>query len=828
MTSLAQDIRYALRRLGRAPGFTAIAILTLALGVGATTAVFGVVDAVLFRDLAGVADPDRLVRVFTQGSSGSLHANSSWADWRDLRAEVGALDGLAAYTDYDRFTLELGESVETAPGGFVSGEYFGILGVRPALGRLLEPADDSPAAPPAAVLSHELWRAGFGADGNVVGRTIRLNGNAFTVVGVADADFRGTSLVDRPAVWVPMAAQHVIGRAGDLLVEEGRGSRFLSLVGRLAPGATTAGAQAEVAAVMERLGQAYPDSNLGVAGAPDAARRGTVVPASRAMFRPDDRPAARRFGLLVLGVVSLVLLIACSNVANLLLARGAARGQEMAVRASLGAGRGRLGRQVLTESLVLATFGGVAGVALALWLGDFLVGAGLASGFGPPVELAAASLDTRVLGFAFGAALLTGVLFGTFPALQAAHGQMADRLREGGRSGLGAAGMQASRALVVAEVALTMMLLVGAGLFTAELRSALGADPGFEPEGALVASVDAGPAGYDGAGTTALAERLVERLAARGDVADASWTRIAPVSPRGSRMTMTVPGYEPAADEDMELSYNIVGPDYFRTLGIPIVAGRPLDERDRAGAPPVAVVNRAFAERFIDGPPVGQRVMFDSDPADYAEIVGVAETATYRALREEPMPYVYLPFAQAPERDFEVVVRAASGDALALAGALRTAVADLDAALPVPAVGTLASRFAEQASGERSAATLVGLLGILALMLAAVGIFGVVSFFASLRTRELGVRMALGSDPRRTLRLVLGGAARMAALGVLIGLVGAALAARTVAGFLHGVSATDPLVYAAAGLVLLLTTLSAAAVPALRAARADPLVSLRE
>ncbi|HEX8073328.1 MAG TPA: ABC transporter permease [Pyrinomonadaceae bacterium] len=814
MKTLWQDVRYGLRMLWKSPGFTLVAVVALALGVGANTTIFSFVNALVLRPLAGVRASEQLVAVYTSDYSSGLYGASSYPDYVDFRQQADAFQGLAAYEE-TLMSVSGGAEAERLRGAYVTGNYFDVLGVNARLGRALTTADDvTPGAHPVIVISAGLWRRRFGAEASALGRQLALDGRQFTVVGVAPEEFRGLRLGAPPEFWVPM----MMNAPGAL---EGRGNRGLDITGRLKEGFTPAQAQAQLAGIAARLAAAYPDTNLGTLERPKEPRPITVVREAR--VEPTAQPAIRFMSQLLLGVVGLVLLIACANVANLLLARAAARQKEIAVRLALGAGRGRVVRQLLTESVLLAGLGGAVGLVAALWAVDVL------PALLPPEDAGGLdlSLDWRVLAFTCAVTLVTGVLFGLVPALRATRVELTSALKdESGARGYGLRRFSLRGALVAAQLALSLVLLVGAGLFLHSLRRALTFDPGFAAHQLLLASLETRGANLNQEQGQLFYDQALERVRALPGVRAATLTRVIPLSGGGQRRSYQIAGYQPQPNEDRELNTNVVGPDFFTTMEIAVVRGRAFTAQDRAGAPPVVVVNEEFARRYFpDRDAVGQRLRQSPDEP-YMEIVGVARNAKYRTLRERPLPFVYIPAAQEYQRGMTLVVRA-DGDPAALAGPVRAAVTALNRDVPVYAVRTMTEHIGAALASERLIATLLSVFGGAALLLAAVGLYGVMAYSVAQRTHEIGIRMALGAQRGDILRLVIGQGLAMVLVGAAAGLVIALAATRLVASLLFDLSATDPLAFAAVTILLALVALLACYLPARRAMKVDPMVALR-
>jgi macrolide transport system ATP-binding/permease protein len=812
MRTLWQDLRYAARMLRKSPGFTAIAVLSLALGIGANAAIFSLVNAVLLRPLP-VREPERLVSVYPTTRDGAqAFSYPSYVDFRD-RNEV--FEGLFV-TRFAPMSLGREGANERVWGYMVSGNYFDVLGVRAAHGRALTPEDDrAPLAHPVAVLSHGSWRRRFGGDASVVGKEIRINGRPFRVVGVMPEGFSGTEIAYTPELWVPMMMQEWIEPGNAWLGR--RQTQNIFATGRLKDGVTHAQAEASLNALARRLGEEFPETNEGQ----------TVTLTPPGLIHPLLRGPAVGFTWVLMGVVALVLLVACANMANLLLARGAERRREVAVRLALGASRARLVRQLLTESVLLSALGGACGLLLAFWMID------LAVGLKPPIDFPLAldlTVDWRVFSFALAVSLLTGVVFGIIPALQATKPDLVPALKDATAQ----AGGRRSRlrgALVVAQIALSLVLLVAAGLVLRALRHVQTTSPGFDPENRLMMSVDLGLQGYDEARGREFYRQLAERVRALPGVRSVALTDNAPLSINYNSTDVHVEGQPPARGANVPTAMNsTVSPDYFETMGVPLVSGRAFGEGDREGAPRVLVVNETFARRFFPGADpsaeaLGKRVGFSANGPRW-EIVGVARDGKYFSIGEAPRPFVYLPLLQDYASRATLVVRA-SANPEALIGPVREEARRLDPHLPVFEVKTLNEHMRLSLFPARVAAALLGGFGLLALLLAAVGVYGVMSYAVARRAREFGIRLALGAQARDVLRLALRGGLLMTLAGVLVGFAAALAVTRLLAGVLYGVSATDPLTFAAVALLLTGVALLACYVPARRATKVDPMVALR-
>ncbi|MGN6391591.1 MAG: ABC transporter permease [Gemmatimonadales bacterium] len=800
MDALLHDLRYAIRTLRRQPGFALTALLTLAVGIGANVAIFSAVNGVLLRPLSFV-QPERLIRVW--GMHPQIgHESASLPDFLDWRAQAASVVRLSALSN-TVFTLTGTGEPEMIPGAFVTADFFRTLGVAPLAGRGFAAGEDTRAGAHIAVLGEGLWRRRFGGDPGIVGRTIRLDGRAYDVVGVVPASARIQAPID---VWTPLVTDTVLNRRSD----------FLHVIGRLAPGASLAQARQELATVARRLADRYPDSNTDWSVDVVPLRESVVGPVHTAL-------------LLFLLAVGLVLLIACANVANLMVARAAARERELVVRTALGASRRRLIRQLLTESVLLALAGGGLGVLLAGWGVHGLTRLDL--GTLPRADEIA--LDGRVLVFALALSVTTGVLFGLVPALRFASGP-ADGLRDGGRAVAGGRALRRIRSgLVLGEVALAFVLLIGAGLLVRSFDRLLRVDPGFRSDGLLTARLLLPGLTYPSDASQArFLETAVERLAAVPSVRAAAAVSDAPLGDAPPYLTFSIQGQAPSARgtvQDVELFS--ASPSYFETLGMPLVQGRLFEASDRAGAPAVALVNQAAAHRYFGGrSPLGARITFD-DPADTAAqwmtVVGLVGDIHHAALDEPSYPQVYLPIAQAPGRWMVLVARAASGDPIALAPVMRRVVGDLDPSLALSRVGTMDQRIAAVTERPRLSALVLGSFAAGSLLLAALGIYGVVSYAVVQRTRELGIRMALGAAQHSVVSMVVRQGMAPVAAGLGVGLAAAWVASRVLQSLLFGVGTSDPVTFLAVTTFLSGVALLACYLPARRAALSDPNAALR-
>ncbi|MGH9314415.1 MAG: ADOP family duplicated permease [Vicinamibacterales bacterium] len=802
---LRQDVGFGLRQLAANPGFSLVAVLTLALGIGATTAIFSAVNAVVLRPLP-FPEPERLAFVFNswRGNLGGVSAGN----FTDLSAEQRSFDSLTAI-QYSSFNLSDGSSAERLVGTRVTAGYFEVFGVRPALGRTFRADEDQPGHEQVVVLSHRLWLRRFGADPAIVGRDIRMNGVPYEVVGVMPADFDMSARTEE--LWVPIAFTPARKAMHD--------EHYLTVVGRLARGVSRSQAQQEVDAIVAGLRQRFPKD--------DAALVMRVEPLVTQLVG-DSRGRL----LTLLGAVGFVLLIGCGNVANLLLARGAARARELAIRAALGAGRGRIVRQLLTESMVLALAATGAGLAIAAWGTRSLVG------LTPPgvPRLEQASVDGTVLAFAFSLAIVSSVVFGLAPALRAARANVTDTLKEGGRGQAGAGRDWLRSLLITAEVALAVLLLVGAGLL---IRSGIEAGRvglGFDPAGLITARLSLPEAEYaELARVEATFVRLAEDAGRLAGVHVAALTSGTPMAPGGGSNGLVPEGKAIEPDNVVDTQLRIVSPEYFRAMGIPLRKGRGFGAGDRRGAQKVMILSEAAAAALFPGQdPLGRRVACcepgpDGRGPDFKTVVGIAGDVRSRGPARPSIAEFYLPIAQVPpeawiwiQRSMYIVARVEAGDPASLLPGLRAAVSNIDPDVPLFNVQTMDERLAGSLATARFNTLLLTLLGAIGLLLSAIGIYGVIAYFVTERTPEIGVRMALGATRGDVMRLVLRQAATPIALGLVAGLLASFAATRALAAQLVGVQRSDPLTLAVVVLALALTALAAVLVPAHRAAGVDP------
>jgi predicted permease len=828
-----QDLRYAARMLRRQPGFAAAAVLTLALGIGANTAIFSLVNATLLQQLP-VADSGRLVYAYRGGVGGVF----SYPMYAQLRDGNHAFDGFAAWAGISA-SLNADGATELVNGVIVTGNFFDVLGIAAAHGRLITVADDvMPGAHPVAVIGHAFWQARFAGRPDIVGREIRLNGHLFTIVGVAPAGFPGPQLGTVRNVYVPMMMQATMRppRAGysgeqnpDLLSHPT--NSWLFGVGRLKPGIGGERARAE----LEALGTTYLRTYMPV--------RPPSAPPLRIMLVPVDQgdpnqQQLQSVALLLGGVVGAVLLIACANIANLLLSRSASRRRELAVRLAVGASRARLVRQLLTESLLLSLIGGVTGVGLA-----WAVIQSFQAAPPPPGALPLAvdfSMDQRVLWFSLALSLLTGLVFGAVPALKASRPGLVPALKDASAdSGDHGARLDLKKLLVITEVALSLPLLIAAGLFVRSLQSASAIEPGFDADKLVSAPLNINLLRYTRVQGVEFYRRIVERIESLPGVESASVARVALIAGAGRVLSLHVQGREASHDRVMSegssivtgdlttVNANVIGPRFFRTLGVPLVLGRDFSDQDVEDRPPVIIVNETTARtHFPSGNAVGNRVSVNGPQGPWREIVGVVRDSKYGALTEGAVPVVYLPLAQNHETGMTLYARASVPPAL-LVGSIRREIQALEPNLPVPNLQTVTETIGTSLYVARMGAWLLAVFGGLALLLAAVGIYGVLSFSISRRTREMGIRLALGAESRNVFLLVVRDGMLLAGVGIVIGLTGGLAGARSLASFLYGVPTSDPPTFVVTTLILTVVALLACVIPARRAMRVNPIAALR-
>ena len=810
MRIFAQDARFAIRMLLKRPGFTTLIILTLALGIGANTAIFSVLNGVVLRPLQ-FEEPDELVMVWETNAATSLERGFvSYPNFRDWKEQNQVFDGLAAFRSTG-VTLTGVDEPKRITGAQVSGKFFSLFHTEAAVGRTLRSEDNKAGAEAVVVLGDGLWRRRFGADTDIIGRSLTLDGKVHTVIGVLPPDFRFPVALAEAELWTPLDLE--------FMFIEIRKAHWLRVVGRLRPGVTVAQATAEMDTIAGRLERQYPDSNTG---------RGVhIVPLHEQVVAHARSPL-----FMLLGAAGLVLLIACANVANLLLSRSAGRRGELAIRTAVGAGRLRLVRQLLTESVVLGLTAGLVGVLLAMWSVDALVTL-IPSDLPRTDEI---GLDTSVVAFALILTLCTSMLFGLAPALHTAPSNLPASLKEGGREAVIVGSRGRLRGVLVAsEVALALVLLIGAGLLMRSFHRLMGVDFGFAPENVLTFELSLPPAANQSADEQAeLYSQVLERLESLPMVESACANTTLPLTGGGIGLTFEIEGRpQPAPDAEPSALYGSISPRYFHTLGIPLIEGRPFNELDTRDRPGVMIINQAMARRFWAGEsPLGHRLRLqkgpfvsgDSDPESY-EIVGVAGDVR-RFILEEPEPCMYVPLRQQTWRFMAFALRS-TGDPMTLIRTVRGEVGAVTQEAAPYAFKTLDQYLADTVARRRFAMLLLGVFAAIALILAAVGIYGTLSYTVAQRTHEIGVRMALGAQQTDLVGMVLKHGLTLTAFGLVIGLVGAFAGTRVLTSLLFEITTLDPMTFISVSLVLGTVALLACYIPARRATRIDPMVALR-
>ena len=819
METLGQDLRFAFRTLLKSRGLTTVAVLSLALGIGANATIFTFINSLLLRPPL-VHEPDRLLEVWqhntTRGRGIGSDMQLSFPEYQYYRNHTSSFSDLGAFTgETPPVIWNRGGDGETLRAALVSANFFSILGVQPALGRGFLPEDDSGAtASPVVVLSHAVWQQRLASDPAIVGKTLTLNGRDYTVVGVAPAGFRGLVVGFSPDVWTPMGMHEAISPALNL---NERRMHWLLAIGRLKPGVAARQASADLDVLGQQLATDFPDTNKNLM--PDAVAV-ELVPGP-------FRGVASGISAVLMAVVGLVLLIACANVANLLLAKASSRRREVAVRIALGANRRRLIQQMLTESVLIAGIAGAIGLLLSLWAAPLLLSLMPAA---LPLGITV-SPDIRVLAFTLLASIATGIIFGLAPALQQSALNQVDNLKDGAAHG-GSSRSKLRNALVVAQVTACVVLLVGASLCLRSLLNARSIDPGFDTRNAVAAGLSVDTFGYDEARGRAFYARLLEQIRSLPGVRAASLTDHLPLGQISRMQGVKIDGYEgtrgPSGMPGLAIDMALIGPDYFDAMGIPVLSGRSFTHTDDSNAPPVIMINQQMAERFWPHQnPVGQfvTIMGPHDSRERAEIIGVVKTGKYQSLGEDPKSFFYRPLLQDYEPGVQLIVRT-TGDT-PIVDALRQQVRALDPRLALVGIETLEQHMQLPLFPARAAGLLLGLFGALALTLAVVGLYGVMSYSVSQRTREIGVRVALGARRIDVVRLIVGQGLRLTLSGMAIGVVCSLALTWILRSVLYGISATDPISFLAVAVVLTMVALAASYVPARWATRVDPMQALR-
>lgn len=837
MSAILQDLKYGARRLARQPGFTIVVILTLALGIGANTAIFSAVRAVLLQTLP-VRDPERLVLFSESTREGTMSGDPvsgawdlfSYPSYQYFQSTIPSFQDLAAFRSGESQLAVMGEGgsgdgqAQIAWSHLITGNFFQVLGAQPFLGRTITPEDDHLGSPPVAVVSYGYWMSRFGGDRSIIGRTVTANGIPLTIIGVMPPEFYGVRVRNAPDYWLPMQLQPRVEFRDSMLADPA--VYWLNIVGRLGPGASLDQAGSEASAALRRY-------LTDLAGTEISADRRQQISNTFVRLAGGGRGISGlreqySDSLYVLASgVGLIMLIACANIANLLLARGSARQGEMAVRIALGANPGRVRQQLLTEGILLALAGGAVGLLFADWGVHLLIR--LVAGNAP----LRVGIDPVILGFTAGLSLAAGILFSLAPARRSSRLELASALKSRSQSAAGAGRrIGLAPALVCAQVALSLILLVGAGLLGRSLIRLQGQDVGFDRDGVMLVRIVPRLAGYQTAQLAPLYRTLIERVEAVPGVASATMATFSPMSGSSRTGLISVVGRERRQGEDNIAGINLVGPDYPATLGMQLILGRAINDRDVAGAPLVAMINQAYADQFFPGQsPIGTFLQFgdQGEAAPRYEIVGVLADARFAGITERPGKMVYAAVLQSEDRtafSSELEIRFAADPAV-LTPRIRAAIADVDAKLPIYQLTTLDTQLQNTLRRPRLLARLVGVFGGLAVVLACVGLYGVVSQSVNRRTNELGIRMALGADRSRIVGLVLGETMRLILMGLVIGIPAALGAGQLIRRQLYGVDPQDPVTLAATSLLLIVVSAAAGYLPAWRASRVDPMVALR-
>jgi predicted permease len=809
MGTFLRDIKYGTRMLLKSPVFTVVAILALALGIGANSAIFSVVNAVLLRPLP-FQNPQQLITVLSRDEGdNSVSSALSFLNIADLRDQTQTFSHVAAYSNTSSFLIG-GDEPDRLRGAIVTADVFPLLGVNPAIGRTFTRDEDKQGGPNVIVLSHQLWQRRFGADLKIVGQEIKLSSGSFTVLGVMPERFQFPVQENKAEFWMPLMS------SVEQATLESRGSVWLQVVARLKPGVSIQQAQAESNTIARRLSAQYPETNTEVGYALKSLHENLVG---------DVRPAL----FVMLGAVGFVLLISCANVANLLLARASGRQKEVAIRTALGASRMRVIRQLLTESMLLSLVGGTLGLLLALWGVDLLVAAS-------PADIPRVSeigLDVRVLIFTAAITLLTGAVFGLAPALQASKTDLTESLKEGGGRG-STEGLRRNRvrsALIVSEVALSLVLLVGAGLMIQSFWRLMNVSPGFDSDKLMTADVVMRRSKYgEGVQRAAAYQDALQRVAAVPGVQAAAAIYPLPLGGSFEAYTFSIEGRPPAAPgQTPAADYRLVSPDYFRTMGIQLLKGRFFTDSDHKDAPHVMIINESFARKhFANEEAVGKRITAsDGDDTPPREIIGVVADVRHAGLDAEAGAEYYVSYLQTPPPSRLTIVARTSGDPASLAGTLRGAIRQSDQEMPVYNLRTMDQLLAQSVARRRFNMTLLGTFALVALVLASIGIYGVMSYSVTQRTHEIGIRLALGAQTSDVLKLIVRQGMLLVSIGVGLGLMIALLVTRVMDSLLYGVSATDPLTFGAITLLLAAVAFLACYLPARRATRVDPMIALR-
>lgn len=828
LDSLWQDVRVAFRMLRRNPGFAAVSLLSLALGIGVNLSIFSFVNALFLRPPAGVADAGSLVSIHHRSRTTGRFTGASYPDFEYYRQHASSFSGVIAYTSFS-MTVRAGDTAESVEGELVSDNYFSVLGTHANAGRLLDGRDSLPGADPAIVVSYDCWQTRFGGDAEIIGRTVHVGSALATIVGVAPPGFRGLVIegTEPPSLWVPVSLyKQAVPALADVDVSfdhlfKSWGTQTFNVTGRLKSGTQLRQAIAEMTTLAAQLDRERAAAWL--APSSDYVSLDVLlVPAGQSRVSPSDRGTVVRFLGVLTAVALLILLIACFNVANLILARATSREHEIAVRGSLGASWGRVVQQLLTENLTLSVLAAAVSVPVAIWTSRILTGFGPASPMSVAVD---AAIDGRVIAFAIALAVITGAFLTVFPARMAARASMSRAL--GRRSRGFASRLSAQSFLVAVQVALSVVLIIGTGLFVRTLLNALAVDITVRSDHVLLARLDPGAARYEPDRGRRLYAELLDRVRVLPGVVDAAEVFIVPLGGRRGGTKVEWPAHAAGGLRSAQVGFNAVSTRYFQTVGIPLVTGRDFTDADQHGSPRVALINHVMADRFFPGRnPIGERFVVTWRPESQVEVVGIVRDGKFRSYSVDAEPVVYVPLRQQYVSPVTLEVRAAENP-LALVPAIRRELAAIDRNLPLTGIQTARSHFETTLWRERLIATLLSGLGLLALALATIGIYGVLSFAVAQRTWEIGVRVALGARPASVLSLIIGRMLGVVATGAAAGALIAVALTRVVRSLLYDVNPSDPLVILSGMLALLTVALLAAFAPARRAVAVDPTTALR-
>jgi predicted permease len=811
---MIKDVRYAIRGLVKRPGFVAIAVITLALGIGANTAIFSLVNTVLLRSLP-VQNPNEIVAVAVRGKDDSMSA-FSYPNYKDFRDRNDVLSGLLVYR-FVPLNLSRGSANERVWGYEVSGNYFDVLKVNAIQGRTFSPEEDqTKLSHPVVVVSYDSWQRRFRGDPSLVGKDLLINNHQFRVIGIAPEGFKGTELVYSPEIWVPASMIEWI-EPGSTWIDSRRAKNFFG-IGRLKSGISARLAEVSLNLLSQQLGKEYPDTNEGQ----------SIRLTPPGFILPDLRGAVVNFTWVMMAAVGLVLLVTCTNLAGLMLARATDRRKEIAIRLAMGANRLRLIRQLLTESILLSFVGGAVGLLLALWIIKVLLA------LKPPIDFPLAldvEVDWRVLLFSLGVSIVAGAVFGLAPALQATRPNILGTLKDTAAQG-GAGRTRLRSVLVVTQIAISLVVLIAAGLVVRTLQQLQTMNPGFDTQNALTMSFDLRLQGYDDARGQQFYRQLIERLQSLPSVESAAIADYIPLTLNYNSNNVFIEGKPSERGDNVPVAMTATAsPGYFKTMRTPVLQGREFTEQDQAKSEKVAIVNETFVRRFLpelqtSAEAIGKRFSFSGASGPFLSIVGVAKDGKYFNIAEEPRSFVWTAMSQDYASNGTLIVRT-KGNPDALVASVRNEVQALDPNLPLFDVKTLNEHMRLALFPAKVAATVLGVFGLVALMLSAIGVYGITSYAVAQRTHEIGVRLALGAQLSDVLRLVLRHGLKLTMIGAAIGLVGAYLATRAITSVLYGVSATDPLTFGGVSVLLVSVALVACYIPARRATKVEPLVALR-